>query len=88
MKVITVDNDTFRLWFPYFKDMSNEGIQAAYAGAGSYISVIEGEIGRECQCILCSLFRPVAAFFGNDALRCRAFSPLVYGSTTDAEKTA
>lgn len=49
MKVITVDNDTFRLWFPYFKDMSNEGIQAAYAGAGSYISVIEGEIGLEIK---------------------------------------
>lgn len=49
MKVITVDNDTFREWFPYFKDDTNESIQAAYAGAGSYISLNEGEIGLNVQ---------------------------------------
>lgn len=49
MKVITVDNDTFRLWFPYFKDSTDESIQAAYAGAGSYISLNEGEIGLDVK---------------------------------------
>lgn len=49
MNVITVDNDTFRLWFPYFKDMADESIQAAYAGSGSYISVNAGEIGLDIK---------------------------------------
>lgn len=47
MTTITVDNDTFRLWFPYFKDSTDESIQAAYAGAGSYISLNEGDIGLD-----------------------------------------
>lgn len=49
MAVITVDNDTFREWFPYFKDSTDTSIQAAYAGAGSYISLVAGEIGLNLQ---------------------------------------
>ncbi len=45
MTIIAVDNDTFRKWFPYFKESTDESIQAAYAGAGSYISLTAGEIG-------------------------------------------
>lgn len=45
MAVIEVDSDTFRAWFPYFKDSTDESIQGAYAGAGSYISLVPGEIG-------------------------------------------
>lgn len=45
MAFIIVDNDIFRSWFPYFKDSTDESIQAAYAGSGSYISLVAGEIG-------------------------------------------
>lgn len=43
--VITVDPVIFKQWFPSFSDMTPEQIEAAYAGAGSYIATIEGLIG-------------------------------------------
>ena len=42
--IITVDNDTFRKWFPYFKDAADESIQASYEGAGSLIALETGVI--------------------------------------------
>ena len=42
---ITVDLNIFRTWFPVFADSTDEQINAAYAGAGSYISTIPGTIG-------------------------------------------
>lgn len=42
--IITVDNDTFRKWFPYFKDATDESIQASYEGAGSLIALETGVI--------------------------------------------
>lgn len=42
--IITVDNDTFRKWFPYFKDATDESIQASFDGAGSLIALETGVI--------------------------------------------
>lgn len=46
MAVIKVSPETFRTWFPYFaeKGATDEQIEAAYAGASSLISVIDGEL--------------------------------------------
>lgn len=49
MTKITVDNDTFRTWFPYFKDATNASIQAQYAGSGSYIALEVGAIGLNLE---------------------------------------
>jgi len=46
-KVIAVDPAIFMTWFPAFKDMTPEQIEAAYAGAGSYIATTEGAIGLD-----------------------------------------
>lgn len=45
MTIITVDNDTFRSWFPALASLTNEAIQSAYAGSGSYIALTAGAIG-------------------------------------------
>lgn len=49
--IITVDNDTFRKWFPYFKDAEDESIQASYEGAGSLIALETGviKLGEKSQ---------------------------------------
>lgn len=48
-RVITVDPVIFKQWFPAFSDMTTEQINAAYAGAGSYIATVEGIIGLDVQ---------------------------------------
>lgn len=49
--IITVDNDTFRKWFPYFKDAEDESIQASYEGVGSLIALETGviKLGEKSQ---------------------------------------
>lgn len=43
--MITVDLDTFLKYFPYFDNkVTEESLQSAYAGAGSFISTNEGAI--------------------------------------------
>lgn len=44
MSQITVDIDTYKKWFPYFKDTTQEELESSYAGAGSFISTNEGVI--------------------------------------------
>lgn len=44
MTVIQVDPDTFRSWFPFFAETTDDQIEAAYAGAPSLISVVDGEL--------------------------------------------
>lgn len=44
MTQIAVDLDTFKAWFPYFSDITDETLQSAYAGAGSFISTNSGAI--------------------------------------------
>lgn len=44
MSTIAVDLDTFKAWFPYFTDVTDETLQGAYAGASSFISTNLGNI--------------------------------------------
>lgn len=44
---ITIDTARFRELFPYFADISDESICAAYQGAGSYIATMPGVIGLD-----------------------------------------
>lgn len=49
MSIITVNLEQFQKWFPAFATITQEQLDAAYAGVGSYIATRTGTIGLELQ---------------------------------------
>lgn len=49
MSIITVNLEQFQKWFPAFANITQEQLDAAYAGVGSYIATRTGTIGLELQ---------------------------------------
>lgn len=47
MSIITVNLEQFQKWFPAFATVTQEQLDAAYAGAGSYIATQTGLIGLD-----------------------------------------